>query len=181
MDLAAILEKGEEIPQLVIVTGESGAGKTKWCQEQIQWARQQGWNVAGLLSPAIFQDGQKVGIDLLDLSSGEKRQLAKLRPHYLPQATIKKWAMDPLTLAWANDCLQAIGPCDLLVVDELGPLEFNRGQGFTPAFPLIERGDYQIALIIVRPTLLEQAQSRWPQLTQHIIHIQPEPPIEIGV
>ena len=171
MDLYTILEQGLKNPQLVFVSGESGSGKTTWCKQIISDVRQKGMQVGGLLSPAIFRDGEKVGIDLVNLSSGEKRQLAELREKYQPQATIKKWLMDPETITWANESLQLTGFCDLLVIDELGPLEFTRNQGFIEAFNLIDRALFRAALIIVRPALLAQAQERWSGMPSQVFNI----------
>ena len=39
---------------------------------------------------------------------------------------------DAEVLAWGTRILQQATPCDLLVVDELGPLKFERGEGWTP-------------------------------------------------
>jgi nucleoside-triphosphatase THEP1 len=156
------------------VSGESGSGKTTWCKKIISDVHQKGMQVSGLLSPAVFRDGEKVGIDLINLSSGEKRQLAKLREKYDPQATIKKWLMDLETITWANESLKKTGACDLLVMDELGPLEFTRKQGFIEAFPLIDRADYRAALIIVRPALLAQAQARWSGIPSQVFNLNKE-------
>ncbi|MBV2193943.1 MAG: hypothetical protein KUL81_11460, partial [Azonexus sp.] len=61
--------------QLVLLSGERGAGKTAWCRSLAGLA--QGMTVAGLASPAVFCDGRKTAIDLLDLSRGETRRLAE--------------------------------------------------------------------------------------------------------
>lgn len=65
--------------QITLVTGAIGCGKTTYCRTQIDAARSAGLEVAGVLSPARFEQGIKVGIDALDLRSGELRPLAHLR------------------------------------------------------------------------------------------------------
>jgi hypothetical protein len=45
----------------------------------------------------------------------------------------------------------------------LGPLEFEEGCGYQSAFSFLEEGDYRTAFVVVRPTLLPLAQSRWSQ------------------
>jgi hypothetical protein len=47
-------------------------------------------------------------------------------------------------------------------VDELGPLEIVRGQGWQKAFNVLNRGDFRLALVVVRPELVDQARLHLP-------------------
>ncbi len=147
-----------------LVTGDSGVGKTTWCQRWIDAVLADGWRVGGLLSPPVMVDGQKVAIDLVDLASGERRPLARLRPSDASPDTVTtgKWLFDTAVLRWGNDVLRRITAVDLLIIDELGPLEFERGQGLQAAFELVAAGDYRMAGVVIRPSLISQAQQRWP-------------------
>ena len=61
----------EEAPHtLFLISGESAAGKTAWCLQLIQEAPRAGLQPCGLVSPPVFENGEKVGIDLLDVVSG---------------------------------------------------------------------------------------------------------------
>ena len=171
MNLHILAPKSELSPQLVIVTGESECGKTTWCRQQIDLANDLGWLTAGLLSPAVFQGSSKTGIDLLDIRSGERRRLAHLRTQIDFQAATKKWIFQDEVLVWGNERLGAIETCDLLVIDELGPLEFLHNQGFTLAFDLLEKRRFRVALVVVRPSLLPQAKNKWPQGIVYTVNI----------
>ena len=48
-----------------------------------------------------------------------------------------------------------------LVIDELGPLEFLRGEGWMAGFEAVNSGEYRVALLVIRPSLLKEALSRW--------------------
>jgi len=117
--------------------------------------------VGGLLSPGVYRQGVKVGIELLNLASNEKRLLAERRLQEIPNAPTRKWAMNYQTLEWGNTVLQKIGYYDLVVIDEMGPLEFLHGRGFQGAFDLIERRKFMTAVVVVRSSLLEAAQKTW--------------------
>ncbi|GIK71939.1 MAG: hypothetical protein BroJett021_09270 [Chloroflexota bacterium] len=151
---------------ILLVTGAIGSGKTTYCRAQIDAARRAGLDVAGVLSPARFERGVKVGIDVLDLRSGELRRLAHLRTMETASdvtgVVTQRWRFDAAALAWANQVLATATPCDLLVVDELGPLELEQERGWTAALATIDTRAFDMALVVVRKSLLERAMLRWP-------------------
>ena len=148
--------------KLVIITGPRGAGKTTLCGKLIDQAREAGWRVAGVLSLARVVDGEKTGIDVVDLASNQQRALA-IRSFTAPsEIRTIGYAFDPQAMAWANTVLAGSGDCDLLVVDELGPLELRRHQGWQAGPDVLDRGNYRLALVVIRPELLADARLRWP-------------------
>ena len=64
-------------PQLLLVSGLSGAGKTTWCLRLAQLAQEKGYQVAGILSPGIYQGETKIGIAVKALHLDEEKQLAQ--------------------------------------------------------------------------------------------------------
>jgi hypothetical protein len=46
--------------------------------------------------------------------------------------------------------------------DELGPLEWQHGQGWSAGLAAVETRAFLTALVVVRPSLVELAQARWP-------------------
>lgn len=176
--LADFFLNDQNVPQRVLITGARGAGKTHWCQELVAQIRQPGspWNAIslhGLISPGLISDDRKVGIQLQDVGSGQSCILAQRREKQAgdSQETKKKekarsttnWDFYPAAIAWGNKVLERIGPCDLLLLDELGPLEFERHEGLLASFPLVDRAAYRLACIVVRPELIDLALQRWPQ------------------
>ena len=147
---------------LFIVTGDRGAGKTTFCARLSELARSSGWQVAGVLSPAVVVDGAKTMIDMIDLRADRRRRLA----NYDPDADYPRelhWRFDADVLAWGNIVLSDSVPCDMLVVDELGVLEFERGQGWQAGLAAIDSRAYRLGVVVIRPELLTQAQQRWSQ------------------
>jgi len=144
---------------LWIVTGGIGSGKTAFCRELVDIARQSCWDVAGLLSPAVFHEGSKEAIWAENLRSGEKRLLASARSQTEMDFVFGEWFFDRSTLEWGNQVLQASIPCDLLVIDELGPLEFYLSMGWVSALDITSRAQFYLAVIVIRPELLVLAQS----------------------
>lgn len=164
--LASFLSQAESASELVLVTGDSGAGKTAWCQDFCRQARAAGLAPLGVLSPAVFESGEKTGIDLLAIHTGERRRLAIRRdenggkPPDAPATS--SWTFDPLVLAWGNRLLGKLPDGDLLVLDELGPLEFTKNTGLTAGLALIDSRRSRLNCVVVRPALLHIASARWP-------------------
>jgi nucleoside-triphosphatase THEP1 len=150
-------------PLLFLLTGASGAGKTTWCMDLARTAISDGWQVGGFCSPAVFEEGIKTGIDLMDLSRMTRRRLATLKAERVPVPgeVSRDWQFDEQTLAWGNSLLHTAAT-ELLILDELGPLEFEHDGGFQNAFHLLDSRRFKLACVVVRPSLLLKAQDRWP-------------------
>ncbi|MBO9309410.1 MAG: hypothetical protein J7551_06465 [Chloroflexi bacterium] len=147
-------------PQIVVITGESGAGKTTWCGQMRAFAEREALRVAGLISYGVFDGDRKVAIALCALPSGEQRILATRREYVVGAAT-PCWQFDESVLAWGDSQLAALGACDVLIVDELGPLELLHGRGWQSAFAALEAARYQLACVVVRPALVERFTARF--------------------
>jgi len=70
--------------------------------------------------------------------------------------------MDEAVVAWGDAHLARLTPPELLILDELGPLEFIAGRGLQAAFPLLDGRGYRWGVVVIRPDLLAAAQTRWP-------------------
>jgi nucleoside-triphosphatase THEP1 len=148
-------------PLLGLLTGPVGVGKTTVAERVAGLAQRQGVRVGGLLAPAMVNRcGQKVGIWGVDLSSAERRILART-DRDLGGPGVGPYSFDADALAWAVEVIAAaIGDCDLLVVDEIGKLELWRGSGLAPVLPALAAGEADRALILVRDGLLAELQAR---------------------
>lgn len=148
--------------RLTIITGSQSAGKTAFCLKLMDLALKQKIDVAGVISPAEFKGDDKVGIGVIDLRSGERHSLAVLRRAGAAGISTIRWNFDSEILEWGNQVLASAVPCDLLIVDELGPLEFDRGEGWLAGLRILDSEDYKAGLVVIRPELLDKALQRWP-------------------
>ena len=154
-------------PHLYLITAPRGAGKTTFCRVLADQARAAGWDVAGILSPPVFENGIKTGILAQDLRTGESRPLAVLAtqsPTLAPDASagvtnyhlpLGQWLFDPTVIAWGNQVLQSRQPCDLFIVDELGPLELIRGEGWSNALAALRQSTYRVGVVVIRPECVD--------------------------
>ena len=155
--------------RMLIVSGPSGSGKSTWCAELARQARRRGIEPRGVLSPGRFEAGRKVGIDIVDLASGEQRSLASPRTSASDGVLTDDWCFETESLEWANQLLGGIEGARLVILDELGPLELVRGQGLVEGLQLLDRREYEMAVAVIRPKHLSLARNRWPEAV--VIHV----------
>ena len=136
--------------RVVILTGARRVGKSTVCSKAAALARRRGYVCGGILT--VADQGVR---HVLDLRTGQRRCLTVTsgREDVVAQG---RFRFSRETLSWGNEALRRSVPCDLLVIDEVGPLEVERGQGWVAAFDVLGAGDYGLALLVVRPELLTQ-------------------------
>ena len=148
--------------KLFLLTGDKGSGKTTFCRQLREKAQTGGFSTAGILTLTK----RDTRLTALDLFTGEEKILAvrnsKDSTSDRSQETVK-WAFRQECLDWGNRQLKETPPADLFILDEAGILEFERGQGWQQG---LIRADFRIdriGLLVIRPSLLQKAQERWPE------------------
>ncbi len=144
-----------------LLTGPVGVGKTTVAERVVGLARQRGFTCGGLLAPAMTDlCGQKVGIWGVEILSGERRIVART-DRELDGPTTGPYSFDAAALDWAVTAIEgAMRACDLLIVDEIGKLELERGLGLAPILPRLAAGEAGRSLVLVRDSLLSELQVR---------------------
>ncbi len=139
-------------PRAAILTGERGVGKTGLCLE----LSRNDSSFAGVVSPAILDgEGRKVGFSALCLRTGEQWDLGRSDAP-LDGPIYGMYSFSAEGIARAIQCLrEALARRDVVViVDEIGPLEMERGEGLFPVLSLLPgSGDL---LVVTRPGLVDR-------------------------
>ncbi len=138
----------------ILLTGERQVGKSTVCRKTVRLAQQRGYTCGGIIT--LAHHGVR---DVLDVRSGRRRCLTTSSDASSAVAQ-GRFRFDPLILRWGSEVLTEAVPCDLLVVDEVGPLEVKRGKGWMTAFDVLRAGNYVLALLVVRLELIEQVQDK---------------------
>jgi nucleoside-triphosphatase len=151
--------------QITVLSGPQGSGKTTQLQRLAAAAVLQGRTAGGIVSPAVFEFGRRVGYDVLDLQSGRRRPLARLTSLVSASTKAGAYAFDDAAIAEGSECIrQAVNAgLTVIAVDEIGPLEF-RGGGWAPALALALRSCIPGCELIlsVRPALADHLAARFP-------------------
>ncbi len=143
--------------RLIILAAPRGSGKTTACLRFAQLADEQGIALGGVLAPARWdEDGAKMGIDILDLATGQRRHLADVVPDSA-QRTVGQYRFDDQVMSWALDrTLDALQDAHRVVlVDEIGPLELLQGGGLAPVLDQVSSAAARAILLVVRVELLD--------------------------
>lgn len=140
-------------PPLFLLTGLPGVGKTTVCLGLARSLAERGWSVGGIVTLA---EGKRRRA--LDLGSGRRRLLA-VSGETPAGPSGPRWGpyrFSYRTLAWGNAVLlRAVEEMNLVILDEVGPLELVMGEGFLPALQAV-LGRPAPGLVVVRPSLLRQ-------------------------
>ncbi len=146
---------------VVVFSGPLRVGKSTVCAEVLARVRRAGLHTAGVLAPPEIVEGEKVGIWLEDADSRERRHLA-VAAHLAAEGEIKTehWTFNAEVMAWGAETIARACPCDVLVIDELGPLELERGEGWVAALDVLRAGAYRWALAPVREWLVDALLNR---------------------
>jgi nucleoside-triphosphatase THEP1 len=161
---------------IYVLTGERGSGKSTVCARVARAAAGRGLAVAGILTER--QDDADLGSArrVVDVRSGEARLFGsqdRERPRdrnegagragngAVPSDPLTPgWEFDSGVFAWASAVLDRSTPCDLLVIDEIGPLELRGGRGWVRALEVLDSAGYRAALVVCRPGLLQELEKR---------------------
>ena len=65
-----------------------------------------------------------------------------------------RWRFSSEGLLWGDQVLAAACPTDVLVIDEVGPLELLHGSGWQRGMLLALAGRFRLAVVAVRPALV---------------------------
>lgn len=140
--------------KLILWTGEKHSGKTTSAAKIVEIARNEGFNVAGLLAPSIYSNGQLLGFDAIDLHNDARVPLAKRKTC---QFTFFTEGVEFGNAALSTTTTKS---ADLVIVDEFGPLELN-GQGWRKNVDSLITLSDALILLVVRQELADEIQQTY--------------------
>jgi len=110
--------------RILLLTGSPGVGKTTVLLKTVEVLKAKGYSVGGMISREIRSRGIRVGFEVLDLSSGKQGWLAHVNQKSGPQVGKYRVNLDDLDGVGAVAILKSAEKSDVIVIDEIGPMEF---------------------------------------------------------
>ena len=163
---------------IIIITGSRGVGKTTFLLKLISELKNKDSHPSGILTPAIYnKDGDKVGFYAFDVNTDEKWELGR-SDKLLNGPSYGPFSFSENGFVKANEILEKVlseGSEDVFI-DEIGPLELEKGYGFSPVLYLISSFNIDRNLyLVIRRSLIDKFVSRFIADKEYrIIEITPE-------
>lgn len=138
---------------IFILTGPVDSGKTTFLKRVIEELKRQKVKMDGFLSEAIVKDQEKIGYDLVDLGDGKSVPFIRKSGRQDWQR-IGPYFFIPEGLSRAKKIILRSREAEILVVDEIGPLELS-GQGLWDVLEQVIFQRFQKYLFVLRKGILQ--------------------------
>ena len=112
----------------VFVTGPAGVGKTTLVERVAKEVDKWGYLVGGMIMKEARRNGRRIGFKIIALDTKEEGTLASLRgTSHLPGVSFGKYVvhLDELERVGVSAIRRAVVEADLIVIDEIGPMEYK--------------------------------------------------------
>jgi nucleoside-triphosphatase len=109
--------------RIFILTGASGTGKTTVLQKVVDDLKKRGINVGGMVSREARKSGVRVGFEVLDIVNGKQGWLSHINQNSGPQVGKYRVNLQDLDDIGVQAILEATQKSQMIVIDEIGPME----------------------------------------------------------
>ncbi len=110
----------------MFVTGAPGVGKTTLIQRIYDHYKNKGLRVGGIITREVREGDQRIGLKITDLSSGAEGWLARVGDSVGPRIGKYNVVSEDLEAIGVGALKKATeGPANLVLVDEIGPMEMT--------------------------------------------------------
>jgi nucleoside-triphosphatase THEP1 len=132
---------------VLVLTGPVHGGKTGFIQGAVAAWTRRGLACAGFLSPAAPDAPGGPGYDLVEIGSGRRHPYLR-RQGPSGAERVGPFVFIPETIERARTIIRASRPEELLVVDEIGPLELGGGGLWPVLREALGRQDRTVLLVV---------------------------------
>jgi len=110
------------LKRIILVTGPPGIGKTSVLHRALKELKHN-YSVGGMVCREIREGGLRVGFEIMDLYTGQRGWLAHINQPTGPSVGRYHVNLIDLAVLGADSIIDAIQKADIIVIDEIGPME----------------------------------------------------------
>ena len=110
--------------RVLLLTGNPGVGKTTILIKTVEALKAEGISVGGMISREAREDNVRVGFEIIDLTNNRHGWLAHITQRTGPQVGKYHVNLEDLENIGATAIVEAVEKCDVIAIDEIGPMEF---------------------------------------------------------
>jgi nucleoside-triphosphatase len=147
---------------MFLLAGNPGVGKTSAVLRIVESLKAKGYSVGGMVSREARVGRDRVGFEILNLSTGKKGWLAHVAQNEGPQVGRYKVNIEDLDAIGVEAITSALTASDVIVIDEIGPMELHSEKFREAAMKAAESSKLLLGVIHWKATdpLLERIKDR---------------------
>ncbi len=109
--------------RVLLLSGAPGVGKTTIILKTVDALKSNGISVGGMISREVRENNSRVGFEILDLANDKHDWLSHVNQKTGPQIGRYRVNLEGLENIGATAIKSALGKCDAVAIDEIGPME----------------------------------------------------------
>ncbi|MDG6898299.1 MAG: NTPase [Nitrososphaerota archaeon] len=133
-----------------LITGTPGVGKSTIVSRIVLRMKAKGMIVGGCLTAEVREKGERVGFEIRDLTSERRGRLATVKGKLGPRVGKYRVNLQDLAIIGAKGLEQAAESSELIVIDEVGPMELVSPEFRRGVKACIDSGKPMLAVIHLR-------------------------------
>lgn len=148
--------------RLLLLTGSPGVGKTSVLLRVVESLKAKGYSVGGMVSREARSGEVRVGFEISDLGGSRRGWLAHVNQHSGPQVGKYRVNLEDLNSIGAEAIMEAVQDCDVIAIDEVGPMELFSEKFKEAVKRAVECGKLVVAVVHwkAKDRLIEEVKNR---------------------
>lgn len=119
------MEEMNDLGRFIFLTGKPGVGKTNVLLRAVKVLKARGLKVGGMISREAREGAKRIGFRIVDLETGREGWLAHVNQKTGPHVGKYRVNLRDLRDVGVDSILRAIGDADVVIIDEVGPMELH--------------------------------------------------------
>ncbi|HDO19908.1 MAG: NTPase [archaeon GB-1867-097] len=132
---------------IILISGKPGVGKSTVCRRVVDMLKQKNFRVGGIICPEVRFKGVRIGFKIVDVLSGSEGWLSNVNFNF--PIKVGKYSVNIRDLETIGiSAINRASKCsDVIIIDELGPMEM-KSKAFFQAFLKVLETEKPMIIIV---------------------------------